>query len=108
MPDINRILARPENNASSRYGASMGRRSQTQGEPERLLLQRIRFQDGDYDTGGAYWGGGHGTLPLWCAFSPDNTQNDPPIRVFTRAAHRDEAKANVLDELPGDGWTFAR
>lgn len=104
-PNINKILALPCNNASSRYGAQMGRRNQTQGKPERLHLQRVRFVDGDYDSGGAYWGGGG--LPLYCAFSPENTINAQPIRIFTRALNPAEAKANVLEEL-GEGFTFFR
>ena len=34
---------------------------EAQGEPEKLHLQRLRWVDGDYDTGGAYWGSGNGT-----------------------------------------------
>lgn len=105
-PDINEILARPANNASSKYGADMGRRSQAQGVPEKLHLQRLRWVDGDYDTGGAYWGGGTGSAPIWCAFSPDDTQNDPPIRVFVRAKDRKAAEARVLEELSEEGFTF--
>jgi hypothetical protein len=102
---INEILKKPCHNASSKYGAQIGRRAQTEGNPERLHLQRIRFVDGDYDTGGAYWGG---NSPLYCAFSPDNTKNDTPIMVFVRATNRTDAKQEVLAELPGDGWTFFR
>jgi len=44
---------------SSRFGAPMGRRSCDQ-DPEdptrRVYLYRLRFQDGGYDEGGAYWG----------------------------------------------------
>ena len=89
---INEILKKPCHNASSKYGAQIGRRAQTEGNP-------------DYDTGGAYWGG---NSPLYCAFSPDNTKNDTPIMVFVRATNRTDAKQEVLAELPGDGWTFFR
>lgn len=108
--NINTILNRPENKACSKYGAQMGRRNQSQGEPERLHLQRVRFVDGDYDTGGAYWGG-YPSPPLWCAYSPDDTKNIEPVRIFVRACNREEAKAKVLDKLlcsngECDGWSF--
>jgi hypothetical protein len=105
MSDINKILKDPCNNACSKYGAAMGRANQTTGNPERLHLQRVHFVDGDYDSGGAYWGSG---TPLWCAFSPDNTANEKPIRVFVRAAYRDAAKQAVLELLPGSDWKFFR
>ena len=97
MTDINEILKRPCYHACSARGADMGRRNQAEGQPERLHLQRIRFVDGDYDTGGAYWGG---DSLLYCAFSPETTENDPPIMVFVRAKDRIEAKqaaATVLN-----------
>jgi len=108
MPDINKILARPENSVSSRYGAPMGQSNQIFGSPEKLYLQRIRFVDGDYSADGTYWGGGRDTPALWCAFSPEDTKNDVPIRVFVRARNREEAKQNVLDELNEEGFTFFR
>lgn len=104
--DINKILARPAYNASSKYGSQMGRRNQNQGAPEALYLQRVRFVDGDYDAGGAYWGGGPRTQPLWCAFSPETTENEELVMVFVRAANREDAKASVLDELLEEGFTF--
>ena len=108
-PDINKILARPENNACSRRGAQMGRSSQTEGKPERLYLQRIHYEDGCYDRGGAYWGGPSPTMGvMWCAFSSETTRNEIPIRVFVRARDRDEAKRKVLERLPGEGWSFFR
>lgn len=85
----------------------MGRRNQTQGEPELLLCRRVKFVDGDYDAGGAYWGGGAGVEPLWCGFSPDDTKNDEPIMIFVRAANLVDAKLAVLGQLDGDpGWGF--
>lgn len=105
-PDINKILARPANKGCSSRGAQMGRRNQRQGHPERLHLQRVQFVDGDYDTGGAYWGGGRDTLPLWCAFSPDDTTNEEPIMIFVRARNREEAKIKVDEELVEEGFTF--
>ena len=108
MPNINKILALPSNKGCGPRGADMGRRSQLEGHPERLHLQRMRFVDGDYDTGGAYWGGGRDATPMWCAFSPDNTTNETPIRVFVRGRNREDAKQQVLAQLPGEGWKFFR
>jgi hypothetical protein len=108
MSDINKILALPSNKACSKFGADMGRRNQTEGKPEKLHLQRVRLVDGDYDTGGAYWGGGRNTLPLYCAFSPDDTENEPPIRLFVRASDRAGARINVIVRLQGCGWKFFR
>src|SRR5581483_9116631 len=107
-PDINKILARPCNCASDGYGSSMGRRDQREGTPECLHLQRLRFVDGDYDTGGAYWGGGSKDGAIYCAFSPEDTENDVPIMVFVRARNREEAKEKVLERLHREGFTFAR
>jgi hypothetical protein len=103
-PDINKILALPVNKGCSKYGADMGRMSQTQGEPERLHLQKMRFVDGAYDTGGAYWGMG---TPLYCAFTQSFVNGeDESIRVFARANSRAEAKLKVLEMLPDGAWTF--
>jgi hypothetical protein len=83
----------------------MGRRTQKEGKPERLHLQRLRFIDQCYDVGGAYWG-----CPdnVYCAFSPDDTENEFTIMVFARGANREEAKKAILSQLHGDGWTFYR
>ena len=103
--NINKILALPANKGCSSWGAAMGRRNYTDGNPEKLHLQRVRFYDGAYDAGGAYWG-----LPadLWCAFSTDASVNDYEIRVFVRAANRSKAKEAVVAKLTGKGWTFFR
>ena len=98
-PNINAILALPENNASSSRGAQMGRRNIVGDTPTKLHLQAVDFIDGDYDAGGAYWGY-NGVTRLWCAFSKDGT-----TRVFTRALKRHEAKATLIEEL-SEGWTF--
>ncbi len=106
MPDINEILKTAANNGASQYGAQMGRTNHCDGAPEALHLQKVRFVDGDYDTGGAYWGGGPGSSPLWCAFSPADTKNEEPIRIFVRASTRAEAESKVLTEVKEDGFTF--
>lgn len=109
-PNINKILALPANKATSKYGAQIGRASQTQGWPEKLYLQLVRLVDGGYDTGGAYWGWTN-QARLWCAFSPEDSVNDPPIQVFVRALDRNHAMMKVIELLeehtqPNDGWSF--
>lgn len=54
-------------------GAPMGRSSYGSPDdcpPRSVRLFRVRFIGGDYDDGGAYWGGGPDTLPLYCATGP--------------------------------------
>lgn len=52
---------------SSKYGAPMGRRGSTTLEPSlTYTVVKIPFFDGDYDQGGAYWGGGQ---PLYACIS---------------------------------------
>jgi hypothetical protein len=56
MPaSINKILALPVNKGYSSWGADMGRRNWVEGDPEKLHLQKVQFQDACYDAGGAYW-----------------------------------------------------
>jgi hypothetical protein len=60
----------------------MGRSSY--GEPHgKVSLFRVKLVDGDYDDGGAYWGGPP-SEPLYCA------RNDE-YRAFIRATSRAEA-----------------
>ena len=102
-PNINKILAEPAYKAYSARGANMGRPNQLQGEPERLYLQPVQFEDDCYDSGGAYWG-----MPsdLWCAFSGDDSENDEPVTVFVRADSYDDAKFKVEALLAEEGFTF--
>jgi len=80
------------------YGAPMGRRSW--GAPalvpdERPLvfhLRRIALIDGDYDVGGAYWGG-PGPL-FW--YGDDESE----VSIFIRAGSRAAAKSEVLKNFP--------
>lgn len=85
--------------AYSMYGADMGRANRlpdNRNAKAKLQLQRLKFVDGDYDVGGAYWGGGCGTY-IYCAFGDIEEVN---ARVFVRAADRDGAKKQVWDKLP--------
>ena len=52
-------------NVSSARGAPMGRRSIDTGDYGRVKVRRVRMVDGDYDQGGAYWGGGVPLYLLW-------------------------------------------
>jgi len=79
-----------------RYGAPMGRMSF--GHPEEakdksIELFRVAFVDGDYDDGGAYWGG-YPSSPLYCARTGDGST----YRNFARANSRKEA-AEIM-EIP--------
>lgn len=58
-------------NVSSKYGAPMGRHSdlpQNFDFSKPLHMRRVPFVDGDYDPGGAYWGGGSA---LWCVWDDE-------------------------------------
>ena len=74
---------------SCTYGAPMGRRNEhpEPGEPVgRVHLRRIRWTDGAYDEGGAYWGMGE---PVYCAWSRSG------FRYYFRALNRGEAQRTV-------------
>ena len=93
--DINaKLKAAP---AHSVRGADMGRENWGLSEhrwcPMMMYLQRVRFIDGDYDLGGAYWGGGGD--PLFCAWAEDDE-----ARVFVRANGRGAAKLEVKRYFP--------
>lgn len=77
-----------EQDVSSKYGAPMGRRSDNLSG--KTHLQRVPMFDGDYDKGGAYWGGGRGVAPLWCAWNDNGA-------TYLRAYSRNEAKAMLPD-----------
>lgn len=81
-------------NVSSKYGAPMGRVStnprELEAPPGKLYLQRLRLDQGGYDSGGAYWGIGD---PMWVATDHGNTT------VFVRSATRNGAKHAVRIHL---------
>ena len=93
--DINAKLK--ASNASSVRGAGMGRKNWGLSEhrwcPMMMYLQQVRFVDGGYDLGGAYWGGGGD--PLFCAWAEDDE-----ARVFVRAKDRGAAKLEVKRYFP--------
>ena len=85
--------------ACNRYGASMGRRDWRVDceTPCKFHLQRVRFVDGCYDLGGAYWGA---PADLWCAWDEDPPGCDEQARMFVRASNREAARAAVLEHYP--------
>ena len=93
--DINAKLKAAPVNCSR--GAPMGRENwgliEHRDRPMMMHLQRVRFIDGDYDLGGAYWGGGG--EPLFCAWA-----EDIEARVFVRAKDRNAAKLEVKQYFP--------
>ena len=93
--DINaKLKASP---AYSAHGAPMGRCDWGLAEHREhhmvMNLQRVKFIDGDYDLGGAYWGGGG--EPLFCAWA-----EGIEARVFVRAKDRRAAKLKVNEHFP--------
>jgi len=81
-------------NVSSKYGAPMGRRSDGPTEfVGKVHLQCVPFVDGDYDPGGAYWGGPPSN-PLFCAW------DDEGHVFYTRAHSREAAKDLLLQHCP--------
>jgi len=87
-------------NVSSRYGAPMGRPNVLPAninERVKLHLEKMDMVDGDYDKGGAYWGGGS-VEKMYVAWRGITT--DFAVRVYVRGITRDDAKSNVLSELP--------
>ena len=94
--DINAKLKADPVNCSR--GADIGRRDwgliEHHERPMTMYLQRVRLVDGDYDLGGAYWGGPP-SLPMFCAWAEDDE-----ARVFVRAKDRTAAKLEVKECFP--------
>lgn len=85
------LSANPKGNEPWQYRAGgMGRR---ENHPNDFVgpaqLQRVPL-NGDYDPGGAYWGGGRGTQPLYAAWDEDGNA------MYTRAGSRSEAKQKLM------------
>ena len=75
-------------------GSKMGRPTILPDDPKKtitLRMERLRFIDGCYDKGGAYWGA---PANLYCAYAEE-------VQVFVRANSRFEAKKLVRDQIPG-------
>jgi len=81
-------------------GAPMGRRSlEASNLSGPVHLERVTMYDGDYDKGGAYWGGGFGTDPLFCMWNDEGA-------VYLRAKNIDDAKRQLLEENPDLEFTL--
>ena len=79
---------------NAKEGAPMGRQNKLPPDPSapiKLRLHRLTMVDGDYDEGGAYWGGGG---------DPIRVAYDETVLIFVRAKTRYAAKAEVLKLLP--------
>lgn len=83
-------------------GAPMGRCNTFDLDPEtndRFCLQAMRMVDGDYDSGGAYWGGWsreHGGM--WHAYCCNGHGEE--AELFIRAKTREQAKEQVREHYP--------
>lgn len=78
-------------------GSQMGRRNIIPDDynGERLHLHRLKWHDGGYDQGGAYWGR-NGCNHVYCAFGETETEQ---MQVYVRAMNRQEAKSRVADAI---------
>lgn len=88
------------NEVDCKYGAPMGRRDILPDDctvPCKLHLVRLRWFDGDYDQGGAYWGRVIGGSDVYWAYG-DAAEVD--AQVFVWAKDREDAKAVVREKLP--------
>ena len=86
----------PKVNCSS--GAPMGRDS-SHSLFGKCRLQKMRFVDGAYDQGGAYWGCGE---PMWVCEDCHGSQ------MFVRAATRERAKWEIRSNNDDVTITFYR
>lgn len=73
----------------SKHGAPMGRGSDALSGAVRL--QRMLMVDGDYDEGGAYWGGG---TPMWVAEDQEGNQ------AFVRELYQEFAASHFKRKYP--------
>lgn len=65
-------------------------------ETVKLQMVQLRWVDGDYDEGGAYWGGGSGDHVYYAK----GDASDVVVEVYVRAKSRKQAKAEVRELLP--------
>ena len=71
-------------------GAPMGRPTIQEDPAAKCRLFKVRFIDGCYDIGGAYWGG---PADLYCATGAG-------FQTFTRAKNRAAARSQILERFP--------
>lgn len=89
-------------NASSVYGASMGR-SDSIGDvnhPVVFEIERLQWVDGDYDQGGAYWGHTPGDY----IYRAEGDGSDIIETMFVRAKSVTEAKDVVRERYPNSSF----
>jgi len=81
-------------------GAKMGRRDEIPSDKSEVLtlhLRKVRMtSDGCYDQGGAYWGQSE---TLYCSYGWSHTE-EKRVVIYVRAQNREEAKAQIREELP--------
>jgi hypothetical protein len=75
--------------------SGMGRADYPVEPGSKLHLERVVLR-GDYDKGGAYWGGGRDAAKLWVAYDDEG-------HVFVRAASRASAKQKIILTLARQG-----
>lgn len=78
-------------------GAAMGRPSIATAdplEPVKMTLQKVRLDNGGYDTNGTYFGWSRGSDVYWYA------NGDGTIDRTLRAESRKDARAQVTAEYP--------
>lgn len=84
---------------SCKHGSPMGRANHIPEDIETYLLTgklhlvRLKWVDGDYDEGGAYWGNS-GDYIYW-AYGETATEQ---IDIFVRATDRNDAKLKLMME----------
>ena len=81
-----------DSKVSCKWGAPMGRYSESLSPTHPIYLRRVRLDSGGYDKGGAYWGAG---LPLFCAWDDNGGE------VYRRAADRNQAKRILQHDYAG-------
>ena len=78
---------------SSKYGAPMGRRNFVDpDEDQKIYLRHLKCVDGDYDSGGAYWGS------AWNLYHACTSNKS--TEIFVRASSRADAKRQVRELVP--------
>ena len=85
-------------NVSSPYGAPMGRQEShgDRSQPAHFKLTKLLWEDGDYDTGGAYWGGGDSAS----IFQAVAKQDDETVELYRRAGSFSDAEKQILKDYP--------
>jgi hypothetical protein len=101
LPGYKRAMKLILDNASSARGAQMGRPNELPEDAAtatpKLNLQRLKWVDGDYDSGGCYWGCPGRGMHVYAAFGEWNGKR---IRVYIKTVTRRQAKDGVLSLIP--------